>query len=83
MAINSSPARRRTRHWSRNVYRAYPSIAGLWYPSSMYGNQPAVALYERAGHALPPLPFFHESLTHPDLLAPLQNIANDINYDLP
>jgi len=82
MEINSSPARSRTRHWSRNVYSAYPNIAGLWYASSMYGNQPAVALYERARHALPSLPFYHESLAHLDLLVPLQNVAKDIRYDL-
>lgn len=82
MAIGSSEARSRTQHWSRNIYAAYPNISGLLYASSMYGNAPAVALYERAQVCLPESPFFHEALTEPVLLNPLQNTADQLGYDL-
>lgn len=42
------------RGWSRGAYKAYPEILGLYYPSSMYANQPAAALYERAKPLSPP-----------------------------
>jgi hypothetical protein len=82
MAIGSSDFRSRTQHWSRQAYSAYPDIGGLWYASSMYGNEPAAALYERAHSSLPASPFFHQPLTHPRLLVPLQQEAKKLNYDL-
>jgi len=82
MAIGSSGARSRTRHWSRNIYAAYPGIVGLWYASSMYGNQPMVALYERARRALPRVPSSHASLAAPALFTALQNTANELGYGL-
>jgi len=51
MALNSGP-RPRARRWSAAIYDTYPHIGGLWYPSSMYGGTPAVALYERIEDAL-------------------------------
>ncbi len=82
MAISSSEGRSRTRDWSRSIYAAYPGVAGLWYPSSMHGNKPMVALYERARSSLPVLPSFNEPLAHPVLLDPLQNAANELGYAL-
>ena len=41
--INSGP-RPRCRRWSRVIYDAYPDLGGLYYASSMNGNEPAVAL---------------------------------------
>jgi hypothetical protein len=81
MQINSGP-RPRVRRWSRAIYEAYGEIAGLYYGSSMYANQPAVALYERAESSLSPSPVFHAPLSHPALLEMLRNAAVDLGYDL-
>ena len=66
MAI-SSGRRDRARAWSVRIYEDYPKVEGLHYPSSMDGNQPAVALYERAQDALAPRPVFHRGLADPAL----------------
>lgn len=46
----------------------------------MHGNEPAVALYERACDALPSVPFFHEALAAPALFAPLVHVARLLGY---
>ncbi len=81
MAIGSGP-RPRAQHWSRAIYAAYPRVHGLLYCSSMHGNAPAVALYERARPALPTTPFFHQPLAAPALLLPLQHAALALGYGL-
>lgn len=81
MAINSGP-RPRTRRWSRAIYAAYPEIQGLLYASSMNAGRPAVALYERAGDALPARPVFNEPLSHPVLLPALRRVAAGLGYSL-
>lgn len=81
LAINSGP-RPRAQRWSRAIYAAYPDLEGIWYPSSMDAGRLAVALYERAGNALPVFPAFHRSLADPSLLAVLRNIAADLGYSL-
>lgn len=78
----SSGARPRAQRWSRAIYDAYPRVQGLYYPSSMHGNRPAVALYERATSGLPSAPIFHRSLVDPALLPVLSRVANDIGYGL-
>ncbi len=80
-AINSGP-RPRTRRWSRAIYEAYPVIQGLLYASSMNAGKPAVALYERAGDALPAHTAFNEPLSHPVLLPALRRVAVDLGYSL-
>lgn len=80
-AIASGP-RGRARRWSQAVYASFPRVQGLWYPSSMGGNAPAVALYERARQALPPRPFFHAPLAHPEFAVPLQQAARMLGYRL-
>jgi hypothetical protein len=79
MAI-SSGSRARARAWSRAIYAAYPSIAGLRYPSSMNANQPAFALYERARSGLPPVAAFDLPLAAPSLAAPLAAAAIRFGY---
>ena len=79
MAINTG-RRDRARQWSRAVYDAYPHVEGLWYPSSMYANQPAFAFYERAERSLAETPFFHMPLSAPGLYAALDGIAREIGY---
>ena len=81
MAINSGP-RPRAQRWSQAIYAAYPRVQGLWYPSSMHANAPAVALYERATDALAARPFFHRPLTDPALLTALRRVALQIGYGL-
>jgi len=63
----SSGRRDRARSWSRRIYEDYAEIEGLYYPSSMDGNHPAVALYERARDAVPARPVFHRALADPAL----------------
>lgn len=79
MGLASGP-RPRAQRWSAAIYDAYPGIEGLWYPSSMYKNRPAILLYERADDALEAAPFLHVSLGAPGLLAPLAAIAREIGY---
>ena len=62
-----SGRRDRARAWSRRIYEDCPAIEGLYSPSSMDGNRPAVALYERASGALPARPVFHRALADPAL----------------
>jgi hypothetical protein len=72
--------RDRTRAWSQRIYDDYLAVEGLLYPSSMDGNQPAVALYERAKGALPHRPVFHRALTDPALLSAVVRSALLFGY---
>jgi hypothetical protein len=81
MAINSGP-RDRARRWSVQLYEAYPHIHGIAYGSSMYANQPAVALFERAAFALPAHPDAHRQLVDPGLENLLVATAKVIGYSL-
>ena len=81
IAINSG-RRDRARRWSQAIYEAYPEVQGLYYPSSMYGNHPALALYERALTSMSRLPCFHRPLAHPALHANLRRVADDLGYDI-
>ena len=78
-AINSGP-RPRARRWSQRIYEAYPTLVGLWYPSSMGGDRPVVALYERAAAALPTRPVFHRALADPALTAIVLRAAGRFGY---
>jgi hypothetical protein len=80
MAINSG-ARARARGWSRVIYSSYPAANGIWYPSSLV-NLPAVALYDRAAHAIPKRPAFNEPLSSPKLTKGLLASAARLNYAL-
>lgn len=81
MTLASGP-RPRARRWSQAIYAAYPDIQGLWYPSSMAGNAPTAALYERGAGALPPRPRFHRPLNDPALRTPLARVAKALGYVL-
>lgn len=81
MALSSGP-RPRARRWSRAIYGAYPAAEGLWYPSSMHANAPAVALYERGADALPAAPVLHRALADPILQVVLENAALELGYGL-
>lgn len=81
MAINSGP-RPRAQRWSQAIYEAYPDLEGIYYPSSMHANRPAIALYERALTALPRAPVFHRPLADPALLSVLRHAARELGYGL-
>jgi hypothetical protein len=78
-AIASGP-RPRARRWSQAIHAAYPTIAGLWYPSSMGGNEPAAALYERTAFAMPDRPVFNRPLSDPSLTAIVARAARRFGY---
>jgi hypothetical protein len=81
MALSTGP-RPRARRWAQAIYAAYPDVQGLFYPSSMHGNRPAVVLWERGAGAMPPMPIFHRPLLDPALLPVLSRVALDIGYGL-
>ena len=78
-ALASGP-RPRAQAWARAIYEAYPSIDGIWYPSSMHRGHPAVVLFERAQQALPPSPDLDVPLSHPGLLPDLVRAAGSLGY---
>ena len=78
-ALASGP-RPRAQAWARTIYEAYPSIEGIWYPSSMHGGHPALVLFERAEGALPSTPDLDVPLTHPGLLPDLVRAAASLGY---
>lgn len=80
MAINSG-SRNRAREWSRAIYRNYPLIGGVWYPSSLT-NDSCAALYERSVACLPIAPTFNEALSSPKLFAGLTMLASRLNFAL-
>ena len=79
MVINSGP-RPRVRLWSRAIYASYPRVDGVLYASSMHANQPAVALYECAGRALPVAPVFHRALMDPAVRPRIDGAATRLGY---
>ena len=80
-AMHSGP-RPRARRWARAFYDAYPSIHGILYCSSMYGNAPAVALFERAAFAVPAEPDLHRGLSDPSLASALVIAADECGHEL-
>lgn len=81
MEINSGP-RPRAQRWAQAIYQAFPQIEGVYYPSSMNANRPAIALWERAADAIPARPIFHRPLLDPALLPVLSRVARDLGYGL-
>ena len=81
MAINTGH-RGRARAWARTLHDAYPALHGLYYPSSMNGNEPAVALSDRAEDCLPAYPDFNRALTDDALLDVLKHSAHQLGYGL-
>lgn len=83
MGVMSGP-RPVGRNWARGFYQAYATIHGLYYPSSMHANAPAVALNERAelARTIPYQPAFHRALGDPATLTVLRNAAIGMGYSL-
>ena len=81
MAI-STGQRPRAQRWSQRIYAGYGYIDGIGYGSSMNGNHPSLALYERALTAMPNLPLMHRALSDGGLTSRLATAANALNYRL-
>ena len=83
MAINSGN-RARSREWAKNFYVAYDTLHGIYYPSSMNGNEPAVALTDRAegSRCLPEHPDLNRALIDDALLDVLKQSAHRLGYGL-
>ena len=73
-----------SRTWARAFHDTYPEIDGLYYPSSMHANRPAMVLNERARETgvVPEQPSFHRSLGDPAILSILRNAAHALGYAL-
>ncbi len=80
-AIHSGP-RPRAQRWAHRLYETYPTIDGILYCSSMYGNAEAIALFERGARAIPALTVFHRALNDPAMLAMLAETSKQIGYQL-
>ena len=78
-AIHSG-SRSRARRWSAAAYAAFPTIEGLAYCSSMDGNRPAYALYERATSAMPSMPIFNRALADPALARAVNGAAKRFGF---
>ena len=79
MAIHSG-RRDRARRWSQAIYSAFSDVEGVLYPSSMNANEPCVALYERARHAMPSVPAFHRLLSDAAILSRLRRACGELGY---
>ena len=66
------------------LHDSYPEIDGLYYPSSMHTNRPAMVLNERARETgvVPEKTSFHRSLGDPAILSILRNAAHALGYAL-
>lgn len=81
MAIHSGP-RPRAQRWAQQLYAAYPTIDGLLYCASMYGNAPAIALFERGARAIPARPVFHRELRDAVMANILTETGRLIGYEV-
>lgn len=81
MALMTGP-RTVARQWAQAFYDAYPSLHGLYYPSSMQGNAPSIALNERAATVgvIPRQPVFHRALADNAILTLVRNAARELGY---
>ena len=81
MAINSG-SRAVARQWSSAIHATFPNVCGLRYASSMDGNRPAFAFYERAQAHIASKPKMDRPLSHPALLGQLRSAAHRFGYGL-
>jgi len=78
MALNSG-SRVDAQIWSREIYRQYAHVQGIFYPSSLLST-PCVALYERARDAMPSAPLLNRALKDLTLRTAIKIAASRINY---
>lgn len=80
-AINSG-RRDTARAWARAIRTAFPTLDGVWYPSSMDGGSGCLALWTPTADALPPAPVLSRPLTDPSLADRLAGAADRLGYRL-
>lgn len=73
-----------SRTWARAFHVAWPEMEGLYYPSSMHANRPAIVLNERAQDSgvMPDRTSFHRSVGDAAILSVLRNAAQALGYAL-
>jgi len=81
MAINTG-SRVRAREWALRFYEAFDDLQGIYYASSMHANQGAIALNDRALHAVADHPRFNRALADDALLDVLKHAAVALGYGL-
>lgn len=81
MTINSG-SRAVARHWSRRIHAAFPELSGILYASSMDGNRPAYAFYERAQAHIEETPVLDLPLSHSSLRRQVVAAAHRFGYRL-
>lgn len=81
-AINSTGRRAVTRGWARSIHQAFPTLDGLWHPSSMNAGLPCVTLFETAADALPREAEVSVPLGHPALAGAVARAAATLGYGL-
>jgi hypothetical protein len=83
MAIDSG-SRARAREWAKRFYAAYQPLQGIYYASSMNGNEPAIALTDRAEKSgcVPAHPELNRALADDSLLDVLKYSAHRLGYAL-
>lgn len=65
--------------WSRAIHQAWPTLDGLWTPSTMTGR-PMVVLYEPASSAMPVYPDFSEPLSTAIVWSVVARIGGELGY---
>lgn len=83
MGLMSGP-RSVARRWAQGYYEVYNNLHGLYYPSSMNANDPAMVLTDRteALDMIPTHSSFHRALGDPAILTILRNAARTLGYRL-
>lgn len=77
--IHSTPNRRSTQAWSRQIYEMFPNIDGLRYRSKFSGRT-SWCLYERCRRILPESPIVDLPLHHPQVRKPVQAVCEALGY---
>lgn len=77
-----SGVRETSRLWAREIYGCYPDLDGVSYVSSVWGQGVCVALWERAGRALPARPIASRTLDDPAMFNALAAAAFDLGVAL-
>lgn len=67
------------RRWSRAIHQAWPTLDGLWAPSTMTGRS-MVVLYEPASSAMPVYPDFSEPLSAAIVWSVVARVAGELGY---
>ncbi len=78
----SSGPRPTAQAWSRVIWEDLAGIDALLYPSSMHGAATKMALYDRAGSAIPATPDRVLPLSLPAFEADLIRFATDLGYGI-